>query len=147
MVQRWCVDAVGMVWRWCGANRTTRSLAVPLSCRHALRPMPFQTESLGKFKEGVDFYVKGTKMLFGDVVYAMWLFKRTTQGYTLKPREVCVRAPVRRFARATGRSSFFGGGGRRPVPCRITQKWSHPARMILRSTCNIQPCTPSHPRP
>jgi hypothetical protein len=48
----------------------------------------FWEESLGKFKEGVDFYVKGTKMLFGDVVYAMWLFKRTTQGYTLKPREV-----------------------------------------------------------
>eukprot|EP00667_Euglena_gracilis_P004408 EG_transcript_4428 len=41
-----------------------------------------------KFREGLAFYVKGTRMLVSDIMYAFWLFKRTTEGYNLKPREV-----------------------------------------------------------
>eukprot|EP00668_Euglena_longa_P017204 GGOE01021567.1.p1 GENE.GGOE01021567.1~~GGOE01021567.1.p1 ORF type:complete len:640 (-),score=149.32 GGOE01021567.1:278-2023(-) len=48
----------------------------------------FWEENAAKFREGVAFCIKGTRMLFGDVTYALRLFKRTTEGYTLKPREV-----------------------------------------------------------
>lgn len=45
-------------------------------------------ESAVKLREGVAFYIKGTKMLFSDILYALWLFRRTMEGYNLKPREV-----------------------------------------------------------
>lgn len=39
-------------------------------------------------KTGVGFYVKGTKLLFNDVIFSTSLIGRALQGYTLKPREV-----------------------------------------------------------
>uniref|UniRef100_A0A7S1NU99 Letm1 RBD domain-containing protein n=1 Tax=Eutreptiella gymnastica TaxID=73025 RepID=A0A7S1NU99_9EUGL len=55
-------------------------------------------ENVSKFREGLAFYAKGTKMLFSDIVYALWLFKRTTEGYTLKAREVrTVRRTMKDF--------------------------------------------------
>eukprot|EP00669_Euglena_mutabilis_P010201 TRINITY_DN4971_c0_g1_i1.p4 TRINITY_DN4971_c0_g1~~TRINITY_DN4971_c0_g1_i1.p4 ORF type:complete len:235 (-),score=130.20 TRINITY_DN4971_c0_g1_i1:223-927(-) len=48
----------------------------------------FVRENSDKFREGVAFYIKGTKLLFSDLLYALWLFKRTLEGYNLKPREV-----------------------------------------------------------
>lgn len=39
-------------------------------------------------KTGLGFYVKGTKLLFNDVIFSTSLIGRALQGYTLKPREV-----------------------------------------------------------
>ncbi|KAL3915145.1 MAG: hypothetical protein SGILL_005783 [Bacillariaceae sp.] len=41
-----------------------------------------------KSKDGVMFYVKGTRLFWNDVVYCSSLIGRAAQGYTLKPREV-----------------------------------------------------------
>lgn len=45
-------------------------------------------DSVDKIRTGVNFYVKGTKILAADLQYAAWLVGRAAQGYTLKPREV-----------------------------------------------------------
>lgn len=43
---------------------------------------------LEKSKEGLEFYVKGCKLFWNDLLFCSWLLKRAVQGYTLKPREV-----------------------------------------------------------
>ena len=43
---------------------------------------------LRKTKSGLMFYVKGTKLLWNDVVYCSSLIGKAATGYTLKPREV-----------------------------------------------------------
>ncbi|KAG7356901.1 LETM1-like protein [Nitzschia inconspicua] len=43
---------------------------------------------LVKAKNGLMFYVKGTRLFFNDIVYCSSLIGRAAQGYTLKPREV-----------------------------------------------------------
>lgn len=43
---------------------------------------------LVKAKNGLMFYVKGTRLFFNDIVYCSSLIARAAQGYTLKPREV-----------------------------------------------------------
>lgn len=39
-------------------------------------------------KKGLDFYVKGTQLLWNDIMFCLSLIGRAVQGYTLKPREV-----------------------------------------------------------
>lgn len=39
-------------------------------------------------KSGIAFYVKGTRLLWNDLLYSLSLIARAAQGYTLKPREV-----------------------------------------------------------
>jgi hypothetical protein len=41
-----------------------------------------------KTKNGLMFYVKGTRLFWNDVLYCSSLIGRAAQGYTLKPREV-----------------------------------------------------------
>jgi hypothetical protein len=43
---------------------------------------------LVKAKNGLMFYIKGTRLFFNDIVYCSSLIGRAAQGYTLKPREV-----------------------------------------------------------
>lgn len=43
---------------------------------------------LRKTKNGLMFYVKGTRLFWSDLVYCSSLIGRAVQGYTLKPREV-----------------------------------------------------------
>jgi len=49
-----------------------------------------------KSKQGFEFYSRGTKLLGGDILYAVRLIRRAIFGYTLSPREV-------RTLRRTGR--------------------------------------------
>ncbi|EME26684.1 hypothetical protein Gasu2_00300 [Galdieria sulphuraria] len=49
-----------------------------------------------KSKQGFEFYSRGTKLLGGDIIYAVKLIRRAVFGYTLSPREV-------RTLRRTGR--------------------------------------------
>ncbi|GJQ15432.1 hypothetical protein GpartN1_g7223.t1 [Galdieria partita] len=49
-----------------------------------------------KSKQGFEFYSRGTKLLGGDIIYAVRLIRRAVFGYTLSPREV-------RTLRRTGR--------------------------------------------
>ena len=46
------------------------------------------TDILRKTKNGLLFYVKGTRLFWNDLVYCSSLIARAAQGYTLKPREV-----------------------------------------------------------
>jgi hypothetical protein len=39
-------------------------------------------------KDGIMFYVKGTRLFWNDIVYCTSLILSAAQGYTLKPREV-----------------------------------------------------------
>lgn len=48
------------------------------------------TEALAKVKQGLSFYGEGTKILVNDIQYASALVMRAAQGYTLKPRYVCM---------------------------------------------------------
>jgi hypothetical protein len=50
------------------------------------------TDSLNKIKQGLSFYGEGTKILLNDLQYAWILITRAIQGYTLKPRFVCLSA-------------------------------------------------------
>jgi hypothetical protein len=43
---------------------------------------------LVKTRNGLMFYVKGTRLFWNDIVYCSSLIGRAAQGYTLKPREV-----------------------------------------------------------
>ncbi|CAM9195879.1 unnamed protein product, partial [Phaeothamnion confervicola] len=45
-------------------------------------------DTLAKVKNGLDFYVTGTKLIGNDIQYAVFLISKAAQGYTLKPREV-----------------------------------------------------------
>ena len=58
--------------------------------------LTYDREAIGRWlndlyinsKNGIMFYVKGTRLFWNDVVYCASLIGRAAQGYTLKPREV-----------------------------------------------------------
>lgn len=53
-------------------------------------------DNVAKFKEGVEFYSEGSKMIANDIQYAWNLLLKATTGYTLLPREV---KSIRRIAK------------------------------------------------
>lgn len=48
----------------------------------------WSVDLLEKSKEGLEFYIKGCKLFWNDLVFCTWLLNRAIRGYTLKPREV-----------------------------------------------------------
>ena len=53
-------------------------------------------DNMAKFKEGLEFYSEGSKMIANDLQYAWNLLLKAATGYTLKPREV---NSIRRIAK------------------------------------------------
>ena len=46
------------------------------------------TDSIAKLKVGASFYLRGVRLLRGDISYSLRLFWAAVTGTTLKPREV-----------------------------------------------------------